>query len=1181
VIVVCTNIDSDVLALRSIVEALPAGFAPVRVLPVHLDDDWAGAVEDADAVVVRLLGGRGAWPAFGALAARCHQRSLPLLAFGGEATPDAELAARSTADPAVVAQTGAYLAAGGLDNLTQALRRLSDAVLGTSFGALPVAEVADSGLYRWSGDAHSQIGTDSRGGAPTIGLVFYRAHVLSGNTQFVDDLCAALVEAGASPVPVWCYSLRPGPDGRVPALELLGEAGVDAVITTVLAMGSARGDDWDASALAALDVPIVQALALTRSAAEWEESPHGLTPIDAAMNVAIPEFDGRIISVPFSFKERVDDGRGVLDGGSGAAVPVSAYRTRPDRVARVAGTAVRLARLRHRRPADKKIAVVLCAYPTKRSRLGNAVGLDTPASVIDLLHRLQAEGYRVDRIPASGDELMAELADGLSYDLPSLDAAQRGRALGTLDGEEYRCWFETLPTKVAATLTDHWGAAPGEVCHHDGRLWFSGVDLGGVVVAIQPPRGFGENPVAVYHDPDLPPTHHYLAFYRWLDERWGADAIVHMGKHGTLEWLQGKSLGLSAACWPDVALGDVPLFYPFVVNDPGEGTQAKRRAHAVVIDHLVPPMTRAGATDDLARLESLMDTYAQVQALDPAKLPAVRRQVWDLLTTAELHRDLGVDEIPDGDAFDELIGHVDGYLCELKDSLIRGGLHTFGRPPTGDDLVDLVTAIARTPQAAVPSLRATVAAELGIDVDNATSRQTDHLDEECRQRILDLRHHGWAVTGDATLDWIGSTLMPALARTTDETDNLLAGLAGRFVPAGPSGSPTRGMAHVLPTGRNFWSVDPRAVPSPFAWDVGRALADALIAHHTAETGAPPTTVGIVVWGTAAMRTAGDDVAEILALLGVRPRWHPDTGRVTGIEAIGLDELGRARVDVVVRISGFFRDAFPDLVTLIDDAVELVGALDEPADANPVRAAGTADARVFGPRPGGYGSGILPLLESGEWDGDDDLAAVYEAWGGFAYGRDLDGLPAPESMRRRFAAIDVAVKNQDSREHDIFDSDDYLQDHGGMIATVRALTGESPAAAFGDSADPHRPRVHTLAHEAARVVRSRVLNPKWIDGMRRHGYKGAFEMAATVDYLYGYDATAHVVEDWMYERVTDTFVADPELRKFFAESNPWALRSIAERLLEAARRGLWDASDEARATLTDAVLEAEGWEESRG
>jgi cobaltochelatase CobN len=285
--------------------------------------------------------------------------------------------------------------------------------------------------------------------------------------------------------------------------------------------------------------------------------------------------------------------------------------------------------------------------------------------------------------------------------------------------------------------------------------------------------------------------------------------------------------------------------------------------------------------------------------------------------------------------------------------------------------------------------------------------------------------------------------------------------------------------------------------------------------------------------------------------------------------------------VVVRISGFFRDAFPDLVTLIDDAIELVAGLDEPHDLNPIRATGTADARVFGPRPGGYGSGILPLLEAGTWEGDDDLAAVYEAWGGFAYGRDLDGLPASASMRRRFATIDVAVKNQDSREHDIFDSDDYLQDHGGMIATVRVLTGQSPAAAFGDSADPHRPRVHTLAHEAARVVRSRVLNPKWIDGMRRHGYKGAFEMAATVDYLYGYDATAHVVEDWMYERVTATFVGDAEMRKFFAESNPWALRSIAERLLEAARRGLWDASDEARATLTDAVLEAEGWEERRG
>jgi cobaltochelatase CobN len=385
---------------------------------------------------------------------------------------------------------------------------------------------------------------------------------------------------------------------------------------------------------------------------------------------------------------------------------------------------------------------------------------------------------------------------------------------------------------------------------------------------------------------------------------------------------------------------------------------------------------------------------------------------------------------------------------------------------------------------------------------------------------------------------------------------------------------------VLPTGRNLYSVDPKALPSALSWEVGRALAAELVARHVAETGAPPTTVGLVLWGTAAMRTGGDDAAQALALLGVRPCWDGDSGRVTGLEPVPLAELGRPRVDVTLRISGFFRDAFPHLVALLDDAVHLVAGLDESPEDNPVAAAGAADARLWGPPPGGFGSGILPVIEKGSWRTDADLAEVYLAWSGFAYGRDRAGEPAPEAMRRRFAAIQVAVKNQDNREHDIFDSDDYLQDHGGMVAAVRALSGREPRAWFGDTSNPASPRVRALSEEAARVVRSRVLNPRWIGAMRRHGYKGAFELAATVDYLFGYDATARVVEDWMYERVTESYVADPEIREFFRDSNPWALRAIAERLLEAHTRGMWQASDTARKSLVDAVLEAEGWEEQR-
>ena len=516
-----------------------------------------------------------------------------------------------------------------------------------------------------------------------------------------------------------------------------------------------------------------------------------------------------------------------------------------------------------------------------------------------------------------------------------------------------------------------------------------------------------------------------------------------------------------------------------------------------------------------------------------------------------------------------------------------------GSAPEGDALVDLVLGITRLPQGSVPSLRALVASSLGVDLAAGRRAEVDAVEAECRRRVSALADDGWAPANcvpnaahagqmhaiSAVEEWICSRLVPALRRTPDEIVNALGALDGRYVPAGPSGAPTRGGAHVLPTGRNFYSVDPKALPSPLSWEVGRRLAEALVERHVAETGEPPRTVGLVLWGTAAMRTGGDDAAQALALLGVRPIWEPESQRVIGLEEIPLAELGRPRVDVTLRISGFFRDAFPHLISLLDDAVALVAALEEPPDQNPVRAAGTDDARMFGPPPGGYGSGILPVLERGSWRTDADLAEVYLAWSGFAYGRSRFGEPAPEAMRRRFAAIEVAVKNQDNREHDIFDSDDYLQDHGGMVAAVRSLTGRSPRAWFGDTSDPAAPQVRALSEEAARVVRSRVLNPRWIDAMRRHGYKGAFELAATVDYLFGYDATAQVVEDWMYERVTSAYVGDPALREFFAESNPTALRSIAERLLEADRRGMWSASDAARKTLVDAILEAEGWEES--
>ena len=1028
--------------------------------------------------------------------------------------------------------------------------------------------------------------------------------------------------------------------------------GGSGVADNAAASGEGVGEqwqEWDAAALAALGVPVFQAVCATGSRAAWQESDSGLTPLDAATQVAIPEFDGRILGGVISFKER-----GVDASPVGAAV--ARYVPDEERCARVARLAVRSARLRSLPPSRRRVALLLTSFPTKHAKVGMAVGLDTPASALKLLDALHADGMDVERPYAHGDELMHALIASGGHDPEFLTDDQLASSRLRLPVADYLDWYATLPASMRGAIEERWGPPPGDRYLDGEDFVIAGLSLGNVVVAIQPPRGYGEDPVGIYHDPELPPTHHYLACYRWIDATWGADAIVHLGKHGTLEWLPGKMLALSAECAPDAALGDVPLVYPFVVNDPGEGVQAKRRAHAVIVDHLVPPMMRADTYDEIAELEAMLDEYARLEVLDPPKLPALAARIWAGIEKANLQSDLGVSERPDD--LGALVEHIDGYLCEVKDIQIKDGLHVLGQPPAGDQLRGLTAAMLRLGSGDVPGLRRAVGAAFGLDEpalvaapgapapcsaggsgekrrhggrfspdplagveDSSASEGSRGLVERFRgpsatagdlvdrleaaqMALLDaLAARDWdpaaaaqvcetvlgrADTGVArVLRFAATEVVPRIRRTPDELANVLGALNGRHVPAGPSGAPTRGRLDVLPTGRNFYSVDPRALPSELSYEVGCKLADALLERHTEDTGELPRMVGLVAWGTAAMRTQGDDVAEILALLGVRPTWHPESRRVTGIEVVSLEALGRPRIDVTVRISGFFRDAFPHLVALLDDAVARVAALDEPDDMNFVAAHARADAerlalelgaqpawrrattRIFGSKPGTYGAGLLQLLDARDWRDDADLAAVYEAWGGYAYGRGLDGAAAAEPMRDCYARIDVAVKNVDSREHDILDSDDYYQFHGGMIATVRALTGKDPAAYLGDSSDPSRVVNRTLAEETRRVFRARVANPRWIASMIRHGYKGAAELSATVDYLFGYDATAGVAEDWMYEQVAAKYLLDDDVAAFMARSNPWAARSIAEKLLEAAERGLW--AQPADATL-DAIRE---------
>ncbi|WP_342087606.1 cobaltochelatase subunit CobN [Dyadobacter sp. OTU695] len=1276
-IVFLTHADTDLLTLDRAMQLLPEDFPKttgISLMAIKSEEQMQQLLQreiaEAKIIIIRIHGRLSGIPGFNELVKLAGQQGQHLIVVSGTGELNPDFAAVSTVSPAILHETLAYLQAGGYSNLISLLSYLSDHLLMTGFGAEAPVHLPEHGIYHPDLPEFADKSDWLKYCDPalaTVGITFYRAHWLSGNTSFVDAMIRSLEDRGVNVLPVFTSSFK-SLNTETNKPEAFGYfdtgagMGIDVLVNTIsFAMSEIQssGQRSDPSkALLDLNVPILQAITSGMGRGPWESSSHGLNPLDTAMNVAIPEFDGRIITVPVSFKEKGKETRG--------------YEPLDNRIDRVAALAIRFARLRHLKNADKKIAFILTNSNTKASQIGNAVGLDSPASLLTILRAMQAEDYRIENLPATGTELIHSLIDRCAYDEEFLTPGQLAQAAARVPAAQYALWFEELPETARQKMLKQWGPAPGKTYVHEGYIALAGLDLGHAFVALQPPRGYGMDPDAIYHQPDLPPTHHYYALYRWLRDGWGADAIVHVGKHGTLEWLPGKGIGLSENCFPDAFLADLPLFYPFIINDPGEGSQAKRRAHAVVIDHLTPPMTSADTYGELAQLTQLVDEYYQVESLDPSKLPLLQRQIWDLIKQTNLDADLSAmlsrdhgdhkhewDEemtpegVPvsltemDGKDIAHLIEDIDGYLCELGAAQIRNGLHTLGEMPEGAALIDMLQALTRLPNGPVPGMQAVLAHLYGFDIETLHQQKGQKLSEpaenlsalagrpvvtaadalevldEAAAHIIRLFEHyrfdraaidrvvfesidqnpgaPELVGLRRILTFLSEELVPNLARTDDEITNLLHGLSGGYVPAGPSGAPTRGMAHILPTGRNFYAVDPRVLPSKAAWEVGQQLAKEVLDRHWKETGRYPESVGISIWGTSAMRTHGDDVAEVLALLGIRPVWQAESRRVNGLEIISLSELGRPRIDVTTRISGFFRDAFPHLIELMDEAVQMVITADEPLEENYVRkhylkelaelqkddtlsieeAEERAAYRIFGAAPGSYGAGILPLINEKNWQNDSDFAQAYVNWGGYAYSRNAQGVDARKEFTQRLAGVEVALHNQDNREHDLFDSDDYLQFHGGMIATIRNLTGQQPKHYFGDSQDPSRPVVRDLKEETLRVFRSRVVNPKWIESIKKHGYKGGLELTATVDYLYGYDATAHVVDDWMYEKVAETYALDVAMQQFFEENSPWALHAIAERLLEAAQRGLWEnPSEQMLEGLKDLYLKSEASLESR-
>ncbi|WP_025660711.1 cobaltochelatase subunit CobN [Rhizobium sp. IBUN] len=1220
--------DTELAAIAAAYDEPSAGFslrlASLMSLkhPMSVDAYIERTARHSKLIVVRALGGASYFHyALEALHTAAARSGAFIAVLPGDSKSDAGLTPFSNVPLEDLNALWAYLIEGG-DANSRAFLDYAGAMLSGTEKPEAASPLMKAGIW-WPGKG--VVGVEEWRSAcdervrfvqgvsqtPVVAVSFYRALVQSGETKPVEALIDTLLAEGIRPLPVFAYSLK-DPVSKGILESVFNAIKPEVVINTTGFAVSAPGADREQTVLEANDAVVLQAIFSASSRQAWAASSQGLSARDLGMNVALPEVDGRVLARAVSFKSalRYD-----------ARVEANIVSSEPDieRMRYTARLAANWANLRTTPVGKRHIALVMANYPNRDGRLGNGVGLDTPAGTVEVLKAMGGAGYPVADIPDDGDALIRRLMEGPT------SSGQDGKLVReSLSVSRYKAFFGSLPKKIQDEICGRWGAPEADPYVVEGAFALPFMRLGELLVGIQPARGYNVDPKESYHSPDLVPPHGYLAFYAFLRHEFGAHAVIHMGKHGNLEWLPGKALALSVECYPEAVLGPMPHLYPFIVNDPGEGTQAKRRAGAVIIDHLTPPLTRAESYGPLKDLEALVDEYYEASGGDPRRIRLLSKQILDLVADIGLDRDAGIDK---GESETEALKKLDAYLCDLKEMQIRDGLHVFGVSPQGRLLTDLTVALARVPrglgQGGDRSLQRAIAADLDLAFDPLDCDMAEAWAGPYPDFLVGITDAVWRTNGDTVEriellaaklvaveftcpeDWaatravlaeIEMRLRPAiLACGTAEIEGLLRGLDGRFVPPGPSGAPTRGRPDALPTGRNFYSVDSRAVPTPAAYELGKKSAELMIRRYVQDHGEWPVSFGLTAWGTSNMRTGGDDIAQALALIGVKPVWDMTSRRVTGYEIIPPALLRHPRVDVTLRISGFFRDAFPEQIALFDKAIRAVGALEEDATDNPIaqrmrgeaarleaagldpaQASRRAGYRVFGSKPGAYGAGLQALIDEKGWESRADLAEAYLVWGSYAYGAGEEGRAERGVFEERLRSIQAVVQNQDNREHDLLDSDDYYQFEGGMAAAAEMLAGDRPAIYHNDHSRPEKPVIRSLEEEIGRVVRGRVVNPKWIDGVMRHGYKGAFEIAATVDYLFAFAATTGAVGNHHFEAVYQAFVVDPKVREFMIEKNPAAFEDIKERLLEAIDRHLWTPrSNSARFDLSDTFKLASG------
>ena len=1119
---------------------------------------------------------------------------------------------------------------GGEENLTGMLLDIASSQFGIDCETREPVPPLEEGFYGCNGimtpdecEALRKKAAEHK--APVVGLILQHNQIMNNNTQHIHAVLNKLEELGAIALPLFTRIVNNENEqlGVRHAMERFftweGEKLPQVIMVmtgfsmTHMSWPGNGAEKMPSSVFESWNVPVLQVMATRLTKEEYDKSIKGIDPMSLTSTIFQPELDGQIITVPCGCK--------LVQSEDGLERKI--FIPMEDRVDRVCRLAMNWAKLGFLPPEEKKIAILFNTLHGN-DKLGCAEGLDSFESVYEIVRALQKEGIRTDYDFENGQDIADRLTEGLTNDIRWISEEEMSaRAVAHVGPEIWEKWFGSRSEKVRRELETRWGEAPGEVMTEDDQLLMPGIINGNIFIGLQPSRAFGEQAAQLFHSTDSTPPYSYLAYYRYLDEVFGANAIYHIGTHGTVEWLPGKEVGLSQECYTDFSMGNMPHMYPYNIGITGEGIEAKRRGAAVILDHMPPSLDEAGTYDELGAIDEALKEYNQAKKYRPVQVPELSKRIFELAKEAGMTTDLHLTDRDFEESPEKVIEEIHLWMGELKNSVVKDGLHIYGKVPEGKLYQNLLRMLVRVRNGKIPALNDSILLAQGYDAEEVKNHPEknfdgisgltvyDHAAEAAKRMTAFLAERDYEesaieeavekenFTGPVkdlleVLHFMCGTVCDKLNHIADEMTNLVNGTNGRFVPPSLGGNPTRGNVEILPTGRNFYASDPGQIPSRAACEIGKKLARQMIEEYQKENEGYPESVAMVAWAGNTLKTCGEDFSEALYMLGARPVYLGETSRVIGVEPIPLEELGRPRLDVTLRISGLFRDMYPNLITMMDKAVTCVAALDEPDDWNYVRkhirqdmenmmeeglpqdeATDKAYARVYGCAPGCYGTGVAKAVDQRQWKDFKDLAKVFETWSSYAYTEKTHGEKRDDMFRRRMSSVSVTIKNESNAEYDMLASDDFYGYHGGLVACVRANTGKMPLALTGHTDDPDRPVTRDIARETARIVRSRLLNPKWIEGLKRHGYKGAQEIVLSVDHLFGWDATADAAEDWMYQSIADKFLFDESTRQWMEKANRWSVHSVSERLLEASQRGMWNTDEATIRRIQKIYMQAEG------